>query len=777
MAVLTAGSAPVEYRYFVADLMTNEILAEIPFRSVSYSRSLTEAGSFQGDIAVTDATYNLSLYENTMPAKTALYITRKVGNEDALCVWGGIIWGRNYSLVDKILSITALEFTSYLSHRVVWKTWNSSYEAEAVVSGGTATVTLTGGEYNFTVGESVYIYWQTDYTLYNGYFEIESVSSTVDNRSIITVPASYVNSSGIEVTIPEVGGGEPLTVTVETRQDTYQYAQDLIRELNTDLFDFDFANDEIRPGIDLFNEIDTVSRTSNVATVVTTKKHELVEGQKVIISDVQADSGSFNNLEAIVTGIDLNNAYVFTYESSGSDVSTTTETDNSKIVSRFNRGNNVSTLETTQPHLLGVGDIVRLENVSQTFDGYASVSANVSDYIFQVVQIGAAIGNSYTEVRSGTTITGASGDGSTVTFTATNDFEPDDRVTVDGVFPSTYDGIYTVESATSSSFTVSSNVTSTYVSDGTASPTYNPRVVRHASAQYGTFGEHSTLGDIGFDLSENPNLSSNLEANPVIRGYELKTVYEVLEDYATKPNGFEYRIDAEYDPTTDTFKKKFRFLPILPDSLTQYLDAQGSGFSGAIPASAYGADELVFEFPGNVLEAQFDENAEDAATRFFVQGKDSRLSADASQPYSAASNHKLLNQGWPILDLVDDLDSDNETVLWKQASRLLGESVPPISTFTISVNGSANPKLGTYKPGDWCSVKLNDDFVSLRASSYLEQDYGTDAGVLVRKIISYNVNVPDVPGYPEEVELELVTEPAIPISGVTIIDGKPFNGD
>jgi hypothetical protein len=102
--------------------------------------------------------------------------------------------------------------------------------------------------------------------------------------------------------------------------------------------------------------------------------------------------------------------------------------------------------------------------------------------------------------------------------------------------------------------------------------------------------------------------------------------------------------------------------------------------------------------------------------------------------------------------------------------------VPPMSTFTVSVNGSANPKLGTYNPGDWCSVKLNDDFVSLRAASYLEQDYGLDNGVLVRKILSYTVSIPDSPSYPEEVELELVTEPAVPISGVTIKDGKVFNG-
>ena len=46
MAVSTQGGEAVDYRYFACDLMTGELLAEIPFKSVSYSRSLTEAGNF-----------------------------------------------------------------------------------------------------------------------------------------------------------------------------------------------------------------------------------------------------------------------------------------------------------------------------------------------------------------------------------------------------------------------------------------------------------------------------------------------------------------------------------------------------------------------------------------------------------------------------------------------------------------------------------------------------------------------------------------------------------
>jgi hypothetical protein len=679
--------------------MSNQLLAEVPFKGVSYSRSLTEAGKFTGDIAVTEDTYNLSLYENTLPAKTALYVVR-----NGVCVWGGIIWGRTYSLVDKVLSITAAEFTSYLSHRIVWKTWNSAYEATAVVSGNTLTVTLIGGQYNFTVGEGVYLDWIKDYAKYSGYFEVLTVGTTDDNRSVITVPATYVNEQGDTKTIPEISIGTDNPITVETRQDTYQFAQDLLRELNTDLFDFDFANDAIRPGIDLFNEIASVSRSNNVATVVTTKKHEMVPGQKVSIADVEVDA-NFDNKEAVV--LSILSDYSFSYANTGNNVSTTNLVNYERTVSSFKRYGNIATFETTTEHPYVDGDIVYISNVSETFDGYYTIYVDPdtpsSDTVFKVVMYGANVAKSYTE---------------------------------------------------------------------TASTTFPPKVKRRGSATYGTFGEHSTLGDIGLDLSFNDDFSSHREANPVIRGYELKTVADIFEDYSTKPNGFEYRVDCAYDEATNSFKKYFKFLPIVPATLSAWLDEQEAGFSGSIPASAYGATNIIFEYPGNILQAEFEENADDAATRFFIQGKDDRLSSDASQPYAAASNHKLLREGWPLLDASDNLDSPDETVLWKQASRLLSESVPPISTFTISVNGSAHPRLGTYNPGDWCSVKLNDDFASLRADSYLEQDYGTDNGVLVRKIVSYDVSVPDGQGYPEEVSLELITEPSVPISGIMIIDGK-----
>jgi hypothetical protein len=70
------------------------------------------------------------------------------------------------------------------------------------------------------------------------------------------------------------------------------------------------------------------------------------------------------------------------------------------------------------------------------------------------------------------------------------------------------------------------------------------------------------------------------------------------------------------------------------------------------------------------------------------------------------------------------------------------------------VNGSLNPVVGTYFPGDWCSIIANDEFIRQRLSSDLE----VRDTVLVRKIDSIKVSVPDTPSFPEQVSLELVTE-------------------
>ena len=173
------------------------------------------------------------------------------------------------------------------------------------------------------------------------------------------------------------------------------------------------------------------------------------------------------------------------------------------------------------------------------------------------------------------------------------------------------------------------------------------------------------------------------------------------------------------------------------------------------PLSRYGADRYVFEYPGNINNVTVEESAENAATRFFVVGNISDLGGDASQPYAVASATDLIAGGWPILDgTATRQDAYLETQLYDYAQRYLSEFRPPVTDIKISVNGSLDPVIGSYSPGDWCAVIIYDPFVQMRMSSDLE----IRDDILVRKIENISVSVPDGVAFPEQVELLLFAE-------------------
>ena len=68
-------------------------------------------------------------------------------------------------------------------------------------------------------------------------------------------------------------------------------------------------------------------------------------------------------------------------------------------------------------------------------------------------------------------ITNVTGGTSTVTYFAQNTFTSGQQVVISGINPSQYNGTRTIQSATSTSFTVSANITGDYVSGGTAKVT------------------------------------------------------------------------------------------------------------------------------------------------------------------------------------------------------------------------------------------------------------------------------------------------------------------
>lgn len=106
------------YRYLFADLLTNEILAELPLTGVSFSQLLNQAGSFQGHLLLSgvDADkYNVQTA--TVPGRNVIYVDR-----NGILIWGGVIWGRDYDSDTQTITLAAREFESYFEKRRITTT-------------------------------------------------------------------------------------------------------------------------------------------------------------------------------------------------------------------------------------------------------------------------------------------------------------------------------------------------------------------------------------------------------------------------------------------------------------------------------------------------------------------------------------------------------------------------------------------------------------------------------------------------------------------------------
>ena len=657
------------YRYFVTDIVSNTLLAEIPFQGVSYGRALKGAGSFSGNIPVIDKTASFNLYDSTMPGKTALYVTR-----NGICVWGGVIWSRNYNLISRTLDINASEWTSYLFRRRVWKTWSHDLGATIVVSGGIGAVTLDPGyTYEIAAGSSVKMsFREVQHFPFDGFYTVRS--SPAPTSTTFSIDAVGV-----------ANGTYPL-VTVLVNTDTYDWVKSLIDSMLTDFTNLEFANDEIEPGLAEKVLITNKRIASGFATITTSTAHGLSPGQVVLIRNVDQ---TFNGQYIVAS---TPTATTLTYAKSGT-VAPTAVSVNTRTVTNKQLVDYVATLTTSGSHGFSVGQRVVISGVDQ--------------------------GNSFSEILNGE---------------------------------------YIILSATSNTF---SYLTSGIVNIAPSAVAAGATAVVTPYVLVGTYGPYTANSDIGgVDYSTNEYSGIDLEPENY-RGFELRNVGEELDKYSDRlssskrrsaspverTDGFEYRIDCFYDPNTASFKREFVLLPI------NYPNPPAPG--EVSPISRFGADELVFEYPGQISDFSLDEKSDDAVTRMWAVGNIGDLGEGASQPYSAAASLELLLDGWPILeDDVSENDEVDEVALYETASRYLSEFRPPLADITVGVNGSLNPVVGTYAPGDWCSLVIDDEFVKMRLASDLEP---RDT-VIVRKIDSYTVSVGNSPTFPEKVSLKLIAE-------------------
>jgi hypothetical protein len=662
----------ISYRYFLVDLLTNEVIAEVPFQGVSYERVLRKAGGFSGSIPVIAATQNLDLYEVTMPGRTAVYVMR-----NDVVVWGGIIWARKYQQQSKTLQVDASEFTSYLYHRHIWQTlvYGSEYigVSSFSVTNKVATIT-TEIPHGFSINNFVRVTYTNP--VVNGTYQVTSVPSS----NSFTYVVDYKDITNTPITS---GAARKLI-------DTYDFVRDILYQMGTDLAGISFANEVLDPSKKLEAAVVSKRRDDGLVTIRTSSAHSIIPGQEVELVQV----GSGLDASHIVTEVPDDTTFKFRYEG-GNIVETSLSGISSFYVTNRSLTSKVATITTHLPHNAATGQTAVLtgidsffsERLDQNFDGRFVITGTPTP----------------------------------TTFT------------------------YAVPDATV-------DIPAATVSGGT--------VTLGSKAIYGTFGPYLANANIGLEVGTNET-SGLYQNTQYIRGFELKTVGELLEDYSNNLYGFEYRIDCDYDYGTGSFTRSFVLLNIENPNNVQDVVA-------ATDEERLGYNKIVFEYPGSISDFTVEESAENAATRFFVEGKINDLSDAASQPYSVASDLNLLNnpngRSWPLLDQVEIIDNTfNEDILYSYAEEYLYESKPPMGDFTVTVNGALNPVLGTYNPGDWCTLIINDPFVLAR----LANDQEPRKDIIVRKINSFKVTVPDAPSFPEVVTLELITDWKVDNAGQT----------
>jgi hypothetical protein len=118
------------YRYLFVDLLSNEIIAELPLTGVAFTQQLNQPGTLSGHLllsGVNAAAFNVDMA--TIPAHTGIYVDR-----DGILIWGGVIWGRSYNSSDQTLTINAREWISYFERRRINTTVNFDQIDQLVIA-------------------------------------------------------------------------------------------------------------------------------------------------------------------------------------------------------------------------------------------------------------------------------------------------------------------------------------------------------------------------------------------------------------------------------------------------------------------------------------------------------------------------------------------------------------------------------------------------------------------------------------------------------------------
>jgi len=285
------------YRYLFADLLTNEIIAELPLTGVSFTQQLNQAGSFQGHLLTSAInTYEYNVDTATEPGRNAIYVDR-----NGTLIWGGVIWQRAYNSNSQTLSITAREFESYFEHRLITTTqaFTNTDQLEIARDLITAAQAETNGDIGVIVGSETSgvlidrVYY--DYELKGVYAAIQDLSRQDDGFDFnISVDYDPITNEPLKTLVL----GYPRTGNIDTG----------IGDINTPVFIFPAGNiveyDYPEDGAIIANQLHVVGAGSNEGklSAIATNSTKISQGWPLLQSQANysdiTDQNVLNELAA-----------------------------------------------------------------------------------------------------------------------------------------------------------------------------------------------------------------------------------------------------------------------------------------------------------------------------------------------------------------------------------------------------------------------------------------------------------------------------------------------
>jgi hypothetical protein len=201
--------------------------------------------------------------------------------------------------------------------------------------------------------------------------------------------------------------------------------------------------------------------------------------------------------------------------------------------------------------------------------------------------------------------------------------------------------------------------------------------------------QNATYGDIGVGYNSAGQTTSGILVDRTYYNYELKNVFQAIQDLSRQSDGFDFAIDVDYDINGQPEKY-----------FNTYYPRSGLAYSFGDP------NVPVFTFPaGNMVEYEYPEDGSIVANTVYALGAGS----NEGKLIAIAQDISKLSTGWALLETTANYsDITDQTVLDNLAiAQSVATSYPP-TVLKVVVPAYVDPVFGSYEVGDDARIIITD---------------------------------------------------------------------